>query len=138
VVWTDRPDSKGAPSVEALAVLSGGAGDKAGLREGDHVLKMNGSPIEKAIAIPQVLVRLGAWSKAEYLIERRGVEVKVNVYVSEGVPEPAVYYQYVVGLAYLFIGIFVYLRRSRAPNPPISTSCAWFRSFSRPFITPVS
>lgn len=111
VSWFDQTVN-GKRAVQA-AIVSG-AGQTAGLRPGDRVLKINGSTIESANAVPQVLARLGAWSKAEYLIERGGVEVKVNVYVGEGVPEPAVYYQYVVGVCYLLIGVFVFIRRGNA------------------------
>ncbi|MBV6433036.1 MAG: Adaptive-response sensory-kinase SasA [Bryobacteraceae bacterium] len=113
VSWSDR-HAGNRKVVEAVIITEGGPGKRAGLKVGDYVLSINGATIESAIAVPQVLARLGAWSKAEYLIERRGVQVKVNVYVGEGVPEPAVYYQYAVGAAYLLIGLFVYLRRGNA------------------------
>ncbi|MCC6368127.1 MAG: PAS domain S-box protein [Bryobacterales bacterium] len=113
VSWSDRLAGN-RKVVEAVIITDDGPGKRAGLKAGDYVLSINGATIESAIAVPQVLARLGAWSKAEYLIERRGVQVKVNVYVGEGVPETAVYYQYVVGAAYLFIGLFVYLRRGNA------------------------
>jgi len=113
VTWGDR--MVGAQKVvQAVIVSPDRAGKRAGLKFGDELISINGSRIESAIAVPQVLARLGAWSKAEYLIERHAVQVKVNVYVGEGVPEAAVYYQYVVGLSYLLIGIFVYVRRSNA------------------------
>ncbi|MBI4904875.1 MAG: PAS domain S-box protein [Acidobacteria bacterium] len=70
--------------------------------------------MESALAVPQVLARLGPWSKAEYQVERSGVSFKVPIYVGEGVPETAVYYQYAVGAAYLLIGLFVYIRRGNA------------------------
>jgi PAS domain S-box-containing protein len=101
VSWLDR----GEPDKRAVT---------AGIKPGDVILRINGSLIESANAVPQVLARLGAWSKAEYLIRRDGVEFKVNVYVAEGVPEPAVYYQYIVGVCYLLIGIFVFVRRGEA------------------------
>ncbi|MBI3680337.1 MAG: PAS domain S-box protein [Acidobacteria bacterium] len=115
VSWADR-EAAGRQVVQAILVTTDGPGKRAGLREDDRVVSINGATIESAIAIPQVLARLGAWSKAEYLIERGGVQVKVNVYVSEGLPEPAVYYQYLVGAAYLLIGIFVYVRRANSPK----------------------
>jgi signal transduction histidine kinase len=113
VSWSDRTAGN-RKVVEAVIITDDGPGKRAGLKIGDYVLSINGATIESAIAVPQVLARLGAWSKAEYLIERRGVQFKVNVYVGEGVPETAVYYQYVVGAAYLLIGLFVYLRRGNA------------------------
>ncbi|HUQ92435.1 MAG TPA: PDZ domain-containing protein, partial [Bryobacteraceae bacterium] len=100
--------------VQAVIVTEDGPAKRAGLKSGDYVLSINGSPIDSSLAVPQILARLGAWSKAEYLIERQGVQVKVAIYVGEGVPEAAVYYQYVVGAAYLLLGIFVLMRRGNA------------------------
>lgn len=115
VAWTDIGSGK-AKKVEAQIVSTEGPGHRAGLKTGDVILSINSATIERANEVPHVLARLGAWSKAEYLIERKGVEVKVNVYVGEVIPEAAVYYQYVVGGAYLLIGIFVFVRRGNAPK----------------------
>lgn len=113
VNWFDRGEAD-KRVVRAEIVDPDGPGKRAGIKPGDVLLRINGSLIESANAVPQVLARLGAWSKAEYLIRRDGVEFKVNVYVAEGVPEPAVYYQYIVGVCYLLIGIFVFVRRGEA------------------------
>lgn len=113
ITWSDTGPSKDR-QVKAILVSHDGPGHRAGLKTGDIVLSINGATIEESIAVPKVLARLGAWSKAEYLIERAGVQFKVNVYVGEGVPETAVYYQYMVGAAYLLIGLFVYARRGNA------------------------
>ncbi len=113
IAWSET-GSGNAKKVKAVIVTPDGPGHRAGLKTGDVVVSINGATVESALAVPQILARLGAWSKAEYLIERDGVQVKVNVYVGEGVPEVAVYYQYIVGAAYLLIGLFVYARRGNA------------------------
>jgi len=113
VSWGDRLSSN-QKRVQAIVVSHDGPGHRAGLKDGDFLITINTVGIDKAAIVPQVLARLGAWSKAEYQIERAGVQFKVNVYVGEGVPEAAVYYQYFVGAAYLLIGIFVYVRRGNA------------------------
>ncbi len=109
VTWVDRP--KG---VEALHIEPRSQAEKAGLRAGDFLLRINGLKIESALEVTRVLVRLGSWSKAQYDIERSGVEVKAHVIVSERPPAPALYCQYVVGAAYLVIGLFVFFRRGNA------------------------
>jgi signal transduction histidine kinase len=116
VIWVDRPAGGGRTQVVALDVAPGGPADKAGLKSGDVLRKIAGTPIPQATAVPQALVAVGAWNKAEYLFERGGVEVQATVYIGEHVPDRAVYYQYLVGLAYLAIGIFVYFRRGKAPR----------------------
>ncbi len=113
-IWVDRPVEDGSPVVQALHVSPNSPAAKAGLRSGDILLKIEGSPIDEAIAVPQALVKIGAWNQADYLFERDGVEAKAKVFVGERAPAGAVYYQYVIGLAYLAIGIFVYYRRGSA------------------------
>ncbi|MBL8177628.1 MAG: PAS domain S-box protein [Bryobacterales bacterium] len=113
IAWSESGAGKD-KKVKAVLVSPDGPGHRAGLKTGDTAVSINGATVESAIAVPQILARLGAWSKAEYLIERGGVQVKVNVYVGEGVPETAVYYQYIVGASYLLIGLFVFIRRGNA------------------------
>lgn len=114
VTWADRPVG-GKKIVVAIFVTPDGSGAKAGIKNGDVLRSINTVTVENSLAVPKILARLGAWSKAEYLIGRGGVEFKAKVYVSEGVPEPAVYYQYFVGALYLLIGLFVMVRRANAP-----------------------
>ena len=116
VTWVDRTEPGKSPSVLAAFIVAQSQGDKAGLHAGDILRKINGSRVESAIDVTQVLVRLGPWSKAEYYVERGGIEAKFTVYISERIAESAIYYQYIVALAYLFIGLFVYFRRGNAPK----------------------
>jgi hypothetical protein len=81
---------------------------------GDRLASINGVPIENAANVTQVLVRIGSWSKAAYHIRQRGVDVDTTVIVGEVPLDRAVTYQYLVGFAYLFIGLFVYFRRGSA------------------------
>lgn len=115
-IWVDRPAPEGGTQVQALYIAAGSPAEKAGLKAGDVLLKIDGRPIPTAVAVPKALERVGAWNKAAYIFERDHVEVKANVYVGEKAPPGAVYYQYLVGLAYLAIGIFVYVRRASAPK----------------------
>jgi two-component system, NtrC family, sensor kinase len=109
IIWVDRNDG-----VEALFVPAGSEGAKAGLHPGDRLLRINGILIEKSENVPQVLVQLGSWTKGEYLADRDGVEFKTTVIIGEAPLDRAVVYQYLVGLAYLVIGLFVYFRRGSA------------------------
>ena len=109
VIWVDRPGG-----VEALSVPAGSEGNRAGLRDGDRIKLIHGVPIEKAVDVAQVLAGLGSWKKATYTVVRGGVEFPINVIVGEVPLDHAVVYQYLVGLAYLIIGLFVYFRRASA------------------------
>ncbi len=109
VTWMSR-DGR----VEALYVIPGSPADRAGVRTGDRLLQINGMPIVSAEDVTRALVGIGAWKTAKYGIERSGVSITASVIVSEQTPGPSLYYQYLVGLGYLGIGLFVYFRRSSA------------------------
>src|SRR5208337_1875501 len=61
----------------------------------------------------RVLASIKAWGKADYRL-LRGVEFDANLIVGEVPPDRVVTYQYIVGVAYLVIGLFVYFRRGSA------------------------
>jgi two-component system, NtrC family, sensor kinase len=110
VTWVDRTQG-----VTALDVQSRSPGSRAGIREGDVLLQINGLQVEKAIEVSQILVGVKAYYKARYLVRRQGIEVTINsVLVGETPRDAYLYYQYVIGLAYLGIGLFVLFRRGIA------------------------
>jgi PAS domain S-box-containing protein len=110
VTWLEQDGS-----VHAVYIQPGSPAAKAGLHKGDKVVEISGKKIEKATDVAQVLVRVGVWQNPSYEIERNGVRfVSKLIYLREHVPDTALYYQYVVGFAYLAIGLFVYFRRGGA------------------------
>lgn len=111
VTWVDRGNR-----IEALHVDRDSPAENAGIRVGDVLVRINGMRIDNATEVTQVLVRLGTYNSAEYLFSRRGVEAKAKVIIGEAVPDSARFYQYIVGIAYLAIGLFVYFRRLDAPK----------------------
>jgi two-component system NtrC family sensor kinase len=108
-IWVDR-DAR----VEALHVPANSPAGRAGLRTGDELLRINGYRVGEASEVTKILLGIGAWQKADYLVRRSGVEVPVKVTVAEHTPPNALYYQYLVALAYLAIGLFVFFRRGSA------------------------
>jgi two-component system, NtrC family, sensor kinase len=115
VTWVDRTLPDGHAAVQALRVAADSLAANAGLRSGDILLQINTLEIKKAVYVPQVVARIGAWNKADYLVERQGVRFKIsNVVIAEVPRDPAVMYQYAVGVGYLIIGLFVYFRRGSA------------------------
>ncbi|HXA49328.1 MAG TPA: histidine kinase N-terminal 7TM domain-containing protein, partial [Candidatus Acidoferrum sp.] len=109
VIWVERK-----AAVEALYVKTGGPGFNGGIHVGDRLLSIDGVPVQKATDVTKVLVRIGPWSKAQYQVLSRGVEVKPTLVIAAAPMDRAVMYQYLVGAAYLLIGLFVYFRRSSA------------------------
>ncbi len=109
--WTERGSE-----VQALDVAAGSPAEKAGIRSGDVIVKINSAPIEKGTDVTKALVRLGAWNKATYLVMRNGVDFETQLIIGNAYRDyPALYYNYLVGLAYLSIGLFVLFRRGNAP-----------------------
>jgi signal transduction histidine kinase len=116
VTWVDRSQAGKQGSVVALHVAPASPGERAGIKQGDQLLKIHGTPVTEAIDVPQVLVKLGPYADPKYTVVRRGVEFDIKLIVGERVPDYTVSYQYLIGLAYLSIGLFVYFRRGNAPK----------------------
>ena len=111
VVWVERPEG-----VRALHVRQGGPGDRAGLKPGDLLRRINGAPVEQVQDVTRILVGLGAWRRATYAVERQGILFQAQLIVAEARPDAALYVQYVIGAAWLAIGAFVLFRRAGAPK----------------------
>jgi two-component system NtrC family sensor kinase len=112
VTWVDRGGK-----VVAAHIAPGSSAMRAGIRTGDRLLTIAGREIKTSTDATEIITRIGLWGQAEYEIERGGVTVPVkSVVIGEALPDSTIYYQYLVGLAYLAIGLFVYLRRGNAPK----------------------
>jgi two-component system, NtrC family, sensor kinase len=109
VTWIDSHGS-----VIADSVAHGSGAERAGIHAGDILLSINGGAVHQAIDVPQILAGVGPWSKPDYAYERKGVPVTTKVIVGESARDAAMYYQYLTGMAYLAIGLFVYFRRGTA------------------------
>ena len=121
VVWVDRgsrtpASASGMGLVEARHVEPGGPGDRAGIKPGDVLEKIRTVAIAKPTDVAEVLWSSGAWNKVDYLLLRRGIEIKATVIPAARTPGTGVYYQYLVGLTYLIIGLFIFFRRGNAPK----------------------
>ena len=113
IIWVDGPDG-----VESLHVRPAAAGDLAGIRVGDRLLRIGSLTIDEALDVPRTLTEIGVWRSAAYHIERAGTPIEARVIVgvapSGGVVSS---FQWIVGLAYLAIGLTVLL--ARGPRPMI-------------------
>ena len=131
VTWVDREGTAGtAPggqpiirnNVVALHVVEGGPANRAGIVEGDILRRIDNLGVSRAADVSEILVGLGVWKKVEYFVERPykragnevALEIRYAVFVAEHTASDAVYYQYFVGAAYLFVGLFVFFRRGDA------------------------
>jgi two-component system NtrC family sensor kinase len=124
VTWMDQQSNHEDPShpgqlrvrVVAVHIIPESAADKAGVHPGDVLLRIGGLSIEHDLEVVPVLQRIGALRETTYTIEREGVEVPIKLIVGEAERDSALTWQYMTGLAYLSIGLFIYFRRGRAPR----------------------
>ena len=116
VTWAERIDDQGRVHVVALYIEPRSPALNAGIKAGDKLISINSLAIHAATDVARVLARLGSWRSAEYLIERSGIETKAKVIIRERAVENTRYFLYLVGVAYLGIGLFVYFRRGSAPR----------------------
>src|SRR5450432_1200455 len=107
VIWVDR-----AGGVEALYVRPESGGANAGVHPGDRLESIDSVPVDKSSTVMQILVTVGPWRQAKYLVNHSGVSVTTAVVLGEA--PRALGYEYLVGLVYLVIGLFVYFRRGSA------------------------
>ena len=117
VTWVDQRGPAGENRVVAVHVSPGSAGDKAQIRLGDELLKIDTTPIAKSLDVPRVL-----WSTplifertTAYTLRRSGIEfVKDKIFIQAAERDSSLFYEYVIGAAYLAIGLFVFYRRTNA------------------------
>jgi len=120
VVWVDRSVDRGGGHHEnqviADRVEANGPADRAGIRRGDVLRSIQGADINSTEDVPRRLAYIGAWAKATYSVQRFDIPVTAPVIVGEARRGMAITWQYLVGIAYLAIGLFVYFRRGSAPK----------------------
>src|SRR5277367_2536889 len=107
VTWMDAP-----AGVVAWHVVPGGPGDRAGIRQGDYVETVRDQAVDRATDVSRVLWRLGPWAQVNYAIRHDGQTLQVPLITApQENPSSIENYLRVTALLYLFIGLFIFLRR---------------------------
>ncbi len=110
VSWMEKQSA-----VVAWNVSPNSPAANAGLRADDRVLAINDSPIHSPIDVTKRLWRIGLWSIAHYTIERGGKQFEAQLVIQPAArPSSIENYLSVVGVLYLFIGLFIFWRRWNA------------------------
>ncbi len=112
VSWLDT-----AEGVKAWQVAPDSPAEYAGIKPGDYLRQMNGSEVRRAVQVTQRLWNMGPWVEAQYKLERAGQKfdaklITVPAEKSASIENPL----RVVGLLYLFIGLFIFVKRWSAPR----------------------
>jgi two-component system, NtrC family, sensor kinase len=112
VSWTDS-----VPGTVAVFVAADSPGQRAGIKPGDVLVSIDGQPVSRAIDVVKRLWALGIWSQAHYQIKRQNGTLNTRV-ITAPAPKPLSLENYLrlVGALYLFIGIFIFIRRWNAPR----------------------
>jgi two-component system, NtrC family, sensor kinase len=112
VAWLDT--SHGA---EAWKLAANSPAARAGIRPGDILTEINGLPVGTQVQVTKRLWRAGLWTQVRYKLVRHGREFETPL-VTAPAEKPASIenYERVVGLLYLFIGLFIFVRRWNAPR----------------------
>ena len=112
VAWSDS-----AAGIEAWRVAPDSPAAGAGIRPGDILLAMNDSPVPSAAQVARRLFRAGLWTQLRYKLTRNGEEFETRLITTPAhKPLTVENYLRVVGLLYLFIGVFIFVRRWNAPR----------------------
>src|SRR5713101_5151745 len=112
VAWSD-----GLAGVEAWKVAADSPASAAGIHSGDILLAINDVGVPRAAVVANRLYRAGLWTQLRYKLSRNGEEFETRLITTPPhKPITVENYLRVVGLLYLFIGLFIFARRWNAPR----------------------
>lgn len=112
VTWMDN-----SAGVEAWHVQANSPAAKAGIKQGDVVLSVRGATIHRATDVTRALFRVGPWAEVRYQLRRNGTTFETPVVTApQENPGSIENYLRVTALLYLFIGLFIFVRRWNAPR----------------------
>jgi two-component system, NtrC family, sensor kinase len=110
VWWTEAHGG-----LEAQRVASGGPGERAGLKEGDLLLRANGVPMTRWASLSRQMFSTRVYNTINYSIQRDGVRLEVPVILDAQNRSFNDGFR-LIALVYLGIGLYVLFRRWTAPH----------------------
>jgi two-component system, NtrC family, sensor kinase len=112
VSWSDS-----AHGIEAWKVAPDSPAYAAGIHAGDLLEAINDAPVPSAAHVARRLYRAGLWTQLRYKLSRNGEEFETRLITTPAhKPVTVENYLRLVGLLYLFIGLFIFIRRWNAPR----------------------
>jgi PAS domain S-box-containing protein len=112
VAWLDTDHG-----VQAKQVSPNSPASRAGIHANDILLSVNGASVTRGTEVARRLDRAGLWTQVRYKLSRNGEEFETPL-VTAPAEKPLATENYlrVVGLLFLFIGLFIFVRRWNAPR----------------------
>jgi PAS domain S-box-containing protein len=112
--WIQTPSG-----VQARAVLAGGPCERAGVREGDLLRKINGEDVTADLDVTRILYGLGIYSSAKYTLERDGAVFESTSVTIAGPGQRLLrqrLYLEIIGIYFFVVGAYGLIKRFRAPH----------------------
>ncbi len=107
VSWVTTPEG-----LKAWSVAPHSPGQQAGIIAGDVLTSIDGRSVKTTVDATRDIFESGVWSRVTYDVVRAGESFKTSVILAPENNSPGVHgYLEIVGLLYLIIGAFVFLRR---------------------------
>src|SRR3981189_3093459 len=112
VAWLDTDHG-----VQARQVSPNSPATRAGIHANDILLGINGAHVTRATEVARRLDRAGLWTLVRYKLSPNGEKFEPPL-VTAPAEKPLATENYlrVVGLLFLFIGLFIFIRRWNAPR----------------------
>src|ERR1700757_2701263 len=112
VSWSDSTSG-----IEAWKIAPNSPASAAGILPGDILLAINDAPVPSAAHVARRLYRAGLWTQLRYTLSRNGEDFETRLITTPPhKPISVENYLRLVGLLYLFIGLFIFIRRWNAPR----------------------
>src|SRR5258708_3960139 len=112
VAWLDTDEG-----IQASRVSPNCPATRAGIRGGDVLMTINSAPVTRAAEVARRRARAGLWTQVRYKLSRGGEEFETPLLTAPAEnPLATENYLRFVGLLYLFIGLFIFIRRWNAPR----------------------
>ncbi|MGA3288557.1 MAG: SpoIIE family protein phosphatase [Bacteroidota bacterium] len=99
--WVDKDTSK----LLITNIIRGGVSERAGIKDGDILLKINGKSFKTSIDA-QLIINGISGNYATYLIERNGVQIDIRILILKFI-DLAFLSQFLLGLGFLLVGYVV-------------------------------
>ncbi|HET9179399.1 MAG TPA: ATP-binding protein [Terriglobia bacterium] len=107
VSWVATPQG-----LKAWSVSANSPGKQAGIVAGDFLTSIDGHPVKTTVDASRAIFDSGVWSRATYGLVRGGESYEASVVLAPENNARGIHgYLEIVGIIYLMIGAFVFLRR---------------------------